>query len=237
MTDHPPASSTPRCVRVVVLADVQLYREGLTRLLGEHASIVVTGAAPTGRDGLTAIDRARPDVVLLEAAAACRPEFVHDIERAAPGVRLVAYGVVDEEQQALRCAEAGVAAFVSGEATGEQLVNTILGVARGEFVCSPRFAAALVQRVRVLAQTLVPTSQDAALTRRERGILALIDEGLSNKEIAARLGIELCTVKNHVHHILEKLHATRRGQAAARARSARLQLPVADPAPEIGTGP
>jgi DNA-binding NarL/FixJ family response regulator len=58
----------------------------------------------------------------------------------------------------------------------------------------------------------------AALSPRERQILALIDEGLANKEIAHRLGIELATVKNHVHHILEKLQVTRRGQAAARAR-------------------
>jgi DNA-binding NarL/FixJ family response regulator len=216
-----PPANPPQKVRVIVLADVQLYREGLSRLLGENESIVVAGSGPTDRDCVASIRSERPDVVLLEAGSACRPAFVHEIERAAPDARLVAYGVVDEERQALQCAEAGVAAFVSGEATGEQLVSTILGVARGEFNCSPRFAAALVQRVRALAQGRAPATEDSPLTRRERGILALIDEGLSNKEIAARLGIEVCTVKNHVHHILEKLHATRRSQAAARARSMR----------------
>jgi two-component system nitrate/nitrite response regulator NarL len=216
----PPADQFQQ-VRVLVLADVQLYREGLTRLLAENESIVVAGAGPTDRDCLASIRAERPDVVLLEAGSACRPALVHEIERAAPDAKLVAYGVVDEERQALECAEAGVAAFVSSEATSEQLVSTILGVARGEFSCSPRFAAALVQRVRALAQGRAPATEDPPLTARERGILALIDEGLSNKEIATRLGIEVSTVKNHVHHILEKLHATRRSQAAARARSMR----------------
>jgi two-component system, NarL family, nitrate/nitrite response regulator NarL len=229
-----PAADQPQQVRVIVLADVQLYREGLARLLGENELIVVAGAGPTDRSCLPCIRSERPDVVLLEAGSACRPAFVYEIERAAPDARLVAYGVVDEGRQALECAEAGVAAFVSGEATGEQLVSTILGVARGEFSCSPRFAAALVQRIRTLAQSRVPATEDSPLTGRERGILALIDEGLSNKEIAARLGIEVCTVKNHVHHILEKMHATCRSQAAARARSMRPHHRIADPA--RGTG-
>ena len=221
-------------VRVIVLADVQLYREGLARLLGENESIIVAAAGSADRSCLPSIRSERPDVVLLEANSACRPAFVHEIERAAPDARLVAYGVIDEERQALQCAEAGVAAFVSGEATGEELVSTILGVARGEFSCSPRFAAALVQRVRVLAQGRAPATEDSSLTGRERGILALIDEGLSNKEIAARLGIEVCTVMNHVHHILEKMHATCRSQAAARARAIRPHHRVADPV--RGTG-
>jgi DNA-binding NarL/FixJ family response regulator len=85
-----------------------------------------------------------------------------------------------------------------------------------------------------LAKERAPAAEESRLTQRERGILTLIDEGLSNKEIAARLGIEVCTVKNHVHHILEKLHATRRSQAAARARTSRLHRRIADPA--AGTG-
>jgi DNA-binding NarL/FixJ family response regulator len=215
----------------MVLADVRLYREGLTRLLGESEAIAVVGAgAPADDDCVSRIGNAQPNVVLLEAGSACQPAFVHRIERVAPDAKVVAYGILDEERQALSCAEAGVAAFVPGEATAEQLVGTILGLARGEFSCSPRFAAALIQRVRALAQGAAPAGPDARLTRREGGILALIDEGLSNKEIAARLGIEVCTVKNHVHHILEKLHATRRSQAVARFRSSPWSRPFAAPA-------
>jgi two-component system, NarL family, nitrate/nitrite response regulator NarL len=80
----------------------------------------------------------------------------------------------------------------------------------------------LIERLRTLAQRMAPAGPQARLTSRERGIVALIDEGLSNKQIATRLGIEVCTVKNHVHHVLEKLEVTRRSQAAARLRHSRL---------------
>jgi len=143
--------------------------------------------------------------------------------------------VVDEERQALRCAEAGVAAFVTGEATGEQLLAAILDVGRGEFSCSPRISALLVERVRTLSQSAAAPTPHAHLTPRERAIADLVAEGLSNKEIAARLGIELCTVKNHVHHILEKLQVARRTQAAARVRRARPVRPATVTLPGSGS--
>ena len=98
-----------------------------------------------------------------------------------------------------------------GDATAQELVATIQGCACGEFHCSPRMAAMLVRRVSALAQGVAEDRRDDDLTLRERTIVGLIDNGLSNKEIARRLGIELSTVKNHVHRILEKLHAPRGG--------------------------
>jgi DNA-binding NarL/FixJ family response regulator len=211
---------------------VRLYREGLTRLLSGHSALTVVGAAPLDPDALPRVAAERPDVVLLEAAAACETQVTQDLARIVPDATIVAYGLVDEERQALRCAEAGVMAFVSGEATSEQLIGAILGARRGEVTCSPRVAALLMRRVRALTQGLAPDRRHPALTPRERGIIGLIAEGLSNKEIGARLGIELCTVKNHVHNILEKLNVTRRSQAVARVRRSRLLWPV----PEGGQG-
>jgi len=100
--------------------------------------------------------------------------------------------------------------------------DAVLSIARGEFRCSPRVAALLAKRVSALSQRLTPDQRHGHLTPRERAIVPLIDEGLSNKGIAARLGIEISTVKNHVHHILEKLHALRRTRAAAQFRRGRL---------------
>jgi two-component system nitrate/nitrite response regulator NarL len=215
---HP---GSPQTVRVMVLADVRLYREGLTRLLAGQEGLTVVGAAAVTEDSLLRVSAEHADVVLIEGATACETSVVRELARLAPEAKVVAYGVVDEDRQALRCAEAGVAAFVTGEATGEQLVGAILGVGRGEFSCSPRIAALLLRRVRALSQGVGPHVAHARLTPRERAIAALVADGLSNKEIAARLGIELCTVKNHVHHILEKLHVSRRTQAAARFRRTR----------------
>jgi len=212
-----------RTVRVAILAEVRLYREGLGRLLGSHASLFVTGIGPVDRSTLEAIRRDQPDIILLEAGAACQTTIVRDLSAIAPDAKVVAYGVTDEASQALRCAEVGASAFVPAEASGEELARTILSLRRGEFNCSPRVAALLMRRVGVLSQSGTYEPCDH-LTARELGIVSFIADGLSNKEIAARLGIELSTVKNHVHHILEKLKVTRRTQAVARVRSGRLAI-------------
>jgi DNA-binding NarL/FixJ family response regulator len=209
-------------VRVSILADVRLYREGLSRLLSGHDALVVIHAGACERTSLETISRDPPDVILLEAGAACQTTIVQDLQAVVPGAKFVAYGVTDEASQALRCAEVGVSAFVPADATGEELARTVLSLRRGEFSCSPRVAALLMQRVQALAQGLPLEEPGNRLTTRELGIVSFIADGLSNKEIAARLGIELSTVKNHVHHILEKLRVTRRAQVVARFRTARM---------------
>src|SRR5262249_7739110 len=83
---------------------------------------------------------------------------------------------------------------------------------RGEARCPPRLAATLFRRVAALANANDGAAAFLALTQRERQIVKLLEEGLSNREIAGRLGIELATAKNHVHNILEKLHVSRRSQ-------------------------
>jgi two-component system, NarL family, nitrate/nitrite response regulator NarL len=218
----------------MVLADVRLYQEGLARLLAADSRVLLVGAGPVDGAALGHVLASRPDVVLLEAAVACRTTTVRVLAQQAPGIKVVAYGVQDEEQQALRCAEAGVAAFVMGDATAQELVATIVGCACGDFHCSPRIAAMLVRRVSALAQGVVEDRRDDDLTPRERTVVGLIDDGLSNKEIARRLGIELSTVKNHVHHVLEKLHASRRAQAAAHFRLAQIRRHLPEP---IGSSP
>lgn len=217
----PDAGALP--VRVMVLADVRLYREGLSQLLAADDNIQVIGAGPTSCEMLQAVIGARPDVVLVEAGRACNTTIVQRLAERAPETRIVAYALQDEAREGLRCAEAGVAAFLNGEATSEELLGTILGVARGEFRCSPRVSAMLVRWVSVLARGGRNEVSGSQLTRREHAIVKLIDDGLSNKEIASRLGIALPTVKNHVHHILEKLHAARRAQAASLFRRAHMR--------------
>jgi DNA-binding NarL/FixJ family response regulator len=122
------------------------------------------------------------------------------------------------EDQVVACAEAGIAGYVDRDASLRDLVATVRSVARGELLCSPRIAARLMRRVAELADQPRPPQTPAHLTRREREVVALIDEGLSNKEIAQRLNIELPTVKHHVHNVIEKLGVRSRLQAAAHVR-------------------
>jgi DNA-binding NarL/FixJ family response regulator len=98
------------------------------------------------------------------------------------------------------------------------VASAVENVSRGEPCCDPWMTAALFRRLHSLAAGKLPESLEEPLTPREREIVALIDEGLSNKQIAQLLCIEPATVKNHVHNVLEKLHVARRGEAAAMVR-------------------
>jgi two-component system, NarL family, nitrate/nitrite response regulator NarL len=209
-------------VRVVVLDDVKLYRDGLKSILGGCDDVVVVGEGMADRDGLRLVTSLLPDVLLLVASAVRSTTLAGDVARLAPNVRILAYGVSAGDDEAICCAEAGVAGYVPRDATTPELVQTILSVSRGEFACSPRIAALLLKRVADLASSREIPESDITLTPREREIGQLIDDGLSNKQIAGRLGIGVSTVKNHVHHLLEKLNANGRGQAAAQIRRARI---------------
>jgi DNA-binding NarL/FixJ family response regulator len=99
---------------------------------------------------------------------------------------------------------------------------TLAGVMRGETICPPSVVAALVRHIADRAGEGRDPVEDGHLTSREREVLVLIEQGLTNKEIARRLGIEERTVKNHVHHVLDKLRVRHRGEAAARLRAARV---------------
>ncbi|MBI4277602.1 MAG: response regulator transcription factor [Armatimonadetes bacterium] len=207
-------------MRVLIVDDIRLYREGLAQTLGREADITAIGAVADLREALAAVPEFRPDVLLLHMALPESLAALRALIGAAPHVKVVTLGVTESEDEVIACAEAGAAGYVLREATLEDLVAAIRSVTRGETICSPRIAATLLRRVATLAAERRSWATRAELTPREREILELIDQGLSNKEIARRLFIEVRTVKNHVHHILEKLSVHRRGEAAARLRSA-----------------
>jgi DNA-binding NarL/FixJ family response regulator len=186
-------------IRIVIVADTRLYREGLAQVLGRGAHITVVATAARQDEALARLADLKPDVVLVDAP-------------------VVALGVADDDDDVLGCAEAGVAGYVPREASVDHLVAVIESAARGEAICSPRIAASLLRRVARLAAGQGAAVPQGRLTSREREIIGLIDRGLSNKEISKHLGIEVATVKNHVHNILEKLKVHRRGEAAARMR-------------------
>ena len=125
-------------------------------------------------------------------------------------------------------AEAGVAAYVTLDDPLDTLLRAIRDVALGDATFSPRIAGMVLRRVASLATERERSSRRVVhLTRREVEILELVGEGLTNKEIAAALSIELPTVKNHVHHILEKLGAGSRARAIALTAGAQPEVAVA----------
>jgi two-component system, NarL family, nitrate/nitrite response regulator NarL len=214
-------------VRVFVAAHVRLYREALVDVLAGETGLEVVGSCGA-RAILARVAEVEPDVVLLDPAAAESLELIRELADRAAGVKIVALASSEDEHDMLAWAEAGVSGFVTREESVADLVATIQRVQKGELACSPKGAGALLRRVAVLAADRPAEGSEDSLTAREREVAALLDEGLSNKQIAVRLHLEVPTVKHHVHHILNKLGVASRTEAVARLRR-RARLVAAQP--------
>jgi two-component system nitrate/nitrite response regulator NarL len=211
---------------VLIVDDTRLYREGLADILMRERRV---DAVETAADPAAAVHQlitSSPDVVLLNTAMTDCTEILHRIADAAERVPVVVLGVSESETDVIAWAEAGVAGYLFKTGSLADLVGVIHDALRGEVLCPPRLTGALLRRLAALAAERRPHIETARLTAREREILELIDDGLSNKDIARHLSIEVRTVKNHVHNILEKLRVHRRGEAAAQVRAARASLRI-----------
>ena len=206
-------------IPVVVVGDVRFYREGLARFLDDRVGFVVIGTAATLPDAIALLVHAERAIVLLDVVWAEDAAWAREIAAAVPGTRVLALGVPEIERDVLAVAESGVVGFVGRDRSLADLVVAIEAANRDEFVCSAATAASLLQHVGRLAAGRQRPPVEAILTRRELEIVALLEVGLSNKQIAGQLSIEVATVKNHVHHVLEKLDVRRRGEIVAARRS------------------
>lgn len=216
-----PAPATP-LPGVLVVTPIRLYRDGIAHFLRASKAVGVLGTAGEREATLDLAVALRPDVILLDMTLEHSREAARALWAALPEAAIVALAVPESEGFVVGCAEAGICGYVSREGTLDELLSTVLRAANGEATCSPQIAAGLFRRVAALAanDTAAAASAPApcTLTARQAEIVALIDDGLSNKQIARELCIEVPTVKNHVHAILEKLGARTRGEAAAMAR-------------------
>jgi len=208
--------SDPHKVRVFLASDVRVYREGISRLIATEDSLELAGAAATSESPSRLGDGAHPDVVLIDATQRVNPLLVGDISSVVGEGRVVALVAPNREDDLLAWAGAGVSGLLSWEASPHQFVEILRRAARGETPCSPDVGEALLRRAREKPEGAFGFK--GSLTEREAQIADLVADGLSNKAIASRLSIELATVKNHVHSILEKLRVHSRGEAAAMLR-------------------
>jgi two-component system nitrate/nitrite response regulator NarL len=206
------------CSRLLILGEVSLYREALARSLGRDERFEVVAVTAGVEEALAVLERVEADLILVDTRMTEAADAVRALAAAAPQVKLVALAVPEVEREVIAFAEAGAAAYVTLDGSLDDLASVVQSVERGEVLCSPGMAAVLFRRVAALARESQLDPVDEKLTTRELDVLRLIEEGLANKEIATALSIEVPTVKNHVHRILEKLNVHRRTQAAARAR-------------------
>ena len=209
---------TPADLRVLVVVESRLWRELLVDHLAAQEGFVVGSVADP--DEALAFLRQRPvDVALLDMTIPASTAAVASLAAAAPDLMLVGLGFRATENRIVTALESGMAGSVTIDDGLGALSEALTTVMAGGVVCSPLVAASLVEHVRVLTGAPAELARNGVLTHREHEILALIEDGLTNKEIARRLDIEIATVKNHVHRILVKLGVPRREQAAALARS------------------
>jgi two-component system NarL family response regulator len=213
-------------IRVFVVDDLRLLREGLVSLLAEQGNVTVVGTAASGSKALEKIKELRPEVALIDIGMPGKDGLTvtQALRREAPEVKVIILGMPDLNDEIMACIEAGAAGYVLKEAAFDSLVETILAVHQGESFCSPRMAASLFSRIAELVSERRPRIAQSAikLTPRELDIISEIAGGLSNKEIAQRLSIEPQTVKNHIHNILDKLQLHNRQEAVHYARERNL---------------
>jgi RNA polymerase sigma factor (sigma-70 family) len=219
-------------IRVIVIDDNRLVREGLQALLDEQPDLKVVAAAEDRASGLRDLQEFTPHVVLVDAALDNGDGygFVGVLRKSAPETKVIVMDLLPAPEDVIEFVKAGANGFVMKDATIDELVSTIRSVALGADVVPPALTGTLLSHI--AQQAAVRRMPDAAesvrMTKREREIMNLIAEGLSNKEIAQRLNIATYTVKSHVHNILEKLALHSRLQIAAYTHKTG---PPASPAP------
>ncbi len=232
-SDRQPADTRGR-ITVVIAVAVRLYREGLVAVLNTHDRLRVEATAGGPIDLRAAVARYRPDVIVLDVSLDDALALTRDVRVEEQHSRILAFAVKEDIATILDYADAGADGFVTVNSSADELVAAIERAAAGELLCSPRIAAQLLRRAVKRPRPPEAHTVVADLTQRERQVYSLLRRGRSNKEIGIALCIAEATVKNHVHHVLEKLNVSSRGEAVAAAlpRTAGT-VEISDPARRI----
>jgi two-component system nitrate/nitrite response regulator NarL len=207
-----PEEGCADAIRALVASGVRLYRESLEQILRNAGGIEVLGGASSSAETHENVNAGSPSVVLLDMAMEDAFSLARQIARHSRVTKIVALGMPELETEVLSCAVAGIAGYVTRAASANDVVETVRAAARGEVRCSPKVAGFLFRHIATLASERGGAMPASNLTAREAQIRRLLRQGMSNKMISRTLGIELPTVKNHVHSILSKLGVHRRAE-------------------------
>ncbi len=211
--------------RLLVLDDDDHLHQALHRILhGQDVKMQIhqVGTAEECADRLLHHDYT---AVLINVSHLQMPRslgLVRELNTNYPQINVLVFGITFTKQELLDLIEAGTSAYLRGPASAEKILETLNKVEEGRFPICPDITAAVMRRIAQLAGYRIPTAAVAdgngsGLTRRQNEVLQLIRQGMSNAEIASNLCIEIGTVKNHVHNVLQKLDASDRHEAANKA--------------------
>lgn len=220
-------------MRILLADDHGLFRKGLAGLLAAEPDFEVVGEAGTGREVVELARELMPDLVLMDIFM---PEWngleaTRRLKEELPYVRVVILTVSEREETLFEAVKAGAQGYLLKGIEPPELFEMLRGVGRGEAAISRGTAAKILKEFSRREPEGRPQArhEDSPLTRltaRERDVLTHVSQGLSNKQVAARLGVSENTVRNHLRNILEKLHLENRVQAAAFALRHQLGRPT-----------
>ena len=212
MTGEPPA----RRLRLLVVDDHEVVRQGLAALLDRRVGFEVVAEAGTAAEAVEQARRHVPDIVIMDVrlpdgsgVEACR-----EVRAERPETRVLMLTSYPDEEAVLSAIVAGASGYLLKQIRARDLVSALEAVGRGESLLDPAVTEKVLERVRRIA-TGTAADELAVLTAQEQKILMLVAEGKTNKEIAAEVFLSDKTVKNYVSSILSKLNLERRAQAAA----------------------
>ncbi|MGH7911479.1 MAG: response regulator transcription factor [Candidatus Dormibacteraceae bacterium] len=203
-------------IRVMLVDDHEVVREGLRLVLQRASDLVVVAEAGTAREAVAEAVRVRPDVVVMDVRLADGSGTVatREIGTRLPTVKVLMLTTFDDEEALFASIMAGAHGYVLKRINSSELLEAIRAVAAGQSLLDPAVTAQVLARLRE-NPSLGHDGKLARLTPREEQVLSLIAEGRTNGEIAARIHLSSKTVKNHVSNILGKLEVARRAEAAA----------------------
>jgi DNA-binding NarL/FixJ family response regulator len=212
-------SSEP--IRILIVDDHTLFRDGMAALLTTNESTEVIGQASSGREAIESAAALQPDVVLMDIQmpGINGIEATRQIVSTSPHIGVIVVTMFEDDDTVFAAMRAGARGYVLKGADQDQMLRTIEAVARGEAL----FGAAIAGRLMAYFSKPRPTAPAEAfpeLTEREREVLELIAQGLDNREIARRLSLSHKTIRNHVSNIFNKLQVAGRAEAIIRARDA-----------------
>ncbi|MFZ5821689.1 MAG: response regulator [Chloroflexota bacterium] len=200
-------------IRIVIVDDQTLLRDGLAALLNMIPDLQVVGLAPDGKTALGVVEQAHPDVVLMDVRMPGMSGIAvtRELRVRFPGMCVIVLTTFDNDEYVFDALQAGACGYLLKNADPDYLASAIRSAVRGEAVLDPAVTQKVIRRVNLMGSDQVMFSEK--LSRREREILSLIADGLANPEIAERLSLAEGTVKNHVSHIFNKLGARDRAHA------------------------
>jgi two-component system response regulator DegU len=228
-------------IRVLLIEDNRLLRVGLTAMLNGQPDIEVVAALGNGENAVLKVQERKPDVVLLDLGLRSQNSLrlVELVKQKSPEVKLIVMDLIPVQADIVEFVKAGVSGFILKDATLEDFLRTIRSVAAGAKVLPPPLTGSLFSQIieQAVGEGKLKLIESVRMTKREREVIELIAEGLSNKEIAQRLNLATYTVKSHVHNILEKLALQTRLQVASYVHTQGTVKAQSDDVPPPTTSP